>query len=413
MSPEPLQRRRIGSFCKRVKRDNEQGLDLEPLSVTKGRGVVLQSEKYNKRVATDPRKYQIGVDGDFAFDPMSLYYGAIGRIEGIGRGLVSPDYVVFSADDSVDHEFLQYLLRFPPMHDVYESLSETGNSFGKRRRLYWSIFETIELSLPPLQEQRKIAAILSSVDHAIEATQAVIDQLQVVKKAMMAELLTRGLPGRHTTFKMTETGQVPESWAVAPLASITDASAYGPRFPADCYDEQGNVGTLRTTDISEDGEIDYATIPMASLEANFFVPHVLRDGDVLVTRSGTCGIVSVFANQPFPVIPGAFLIRFRLVPEVDAQYVRLALMGPIVQRLIARMAAGGVQKNLSGTNLLTLPVPLPSAEEQAEIVAAERVLDVRLAAERTVLTQKKALKSALMSVLLTGEIRVTPDAEAA
>ena len=64
---------------------------------------------------------------------------------------------------------------------------------------------------PPLPEQRKIAAILSSVDDAIEKTQAVIDQLQVVKRGLMQELLTRGLPGRHTQFKPTEIGNVPKA----------------------------------------------------------------------------------------------------------------------------------------------------------------------------------------------------------
>lgn len=49
--------------------------------------------------------------------------------------------------------------------------------------------------MPPLPEQRKIAAILSSVDEVIEKTEAVIEQLGVVKRAMMQELLTRGMPG--------------------------------------------------------------------------------------------------------------------------------------------------------------------------------------------------------------------------
>ncbi len=173
MTPEGWSSRRIGAFAQRVKRQNTEGLDLEPLSVTKYNGVVRQSEKYKKRIATDPVKYVIAQDGDFAFDPMSLYYGAIGLVRGVGRGLISPDYVSFATDASVHDDFLDKLLRFPEMHKVYESLSETGNSFGKRRRLYWSVFENIELSLPPLPEQRKIAAILSSVDDAIEATQAV------------------------------------------------------------------------------------------------------------------------------------------------------------------------------------------------------------------------------------------------
>ena len=52
------------------------------------------------------------------------------------------------------------------------------------------------------------------MDEVIEKTEAVIEQLQVVKKAMMQELLTRGLPGRHTRFKQTEIGEIPEEWEV-------------------------------------------------------------------------------------------------------------------------------------------------------------------------------------------------------
>ena len=52
--------------------------------------------------------------------------------------------------------------------------------------------------IPPLFEQRKIAAILSSVDDAIEQTQSIIDQVRLVKRGLMQELLTRGLPERHS-----------------------------------------------------------------------------------------------------------------------------------------------------------------------------------------------------------------------
>jgi hypothetical protein len=76
---------------------------------------------------------------------------------------------------------------------------------------------------PPLPEQRKIAEILSSVDETIEKTEDVIAQLDVVKKAMLEELLTRGIPGRHSRFKMTEIGEVPAEWDVAPLGSLLRA----------------------------------------------------------------------------------------------------------------------------------------------------------------------------------------------
>lgn len=68
----------------------------------------------------------------------------------------------------------------------------------------------------------EIAKILSSVDDAIEKTQAVIDQTQVVKRGLMQELLARGLPGRYTRFKQTEIGQAPEGWIETNLGSVLE-----------------------------------------------------------------------------------------------------------------------------------------------------------------------------------------------
>ena len=73
------------------------------------------------------------------------------------------------------------------------------------------------LPLPPLPEQKKIAAILSSVDEAIGATEAVIAQTRRVKEGLLQDLLTRGIRrgGRpHTRFKETVIGEIPESWEV-------------------------------------------------------------------------------------------------------------------------------------------------------------------------------------------------------
>ena len=78
------------------------------------------------------------------------------------------------------------------------------------------------VALPPLPEQRMIAAILSSVDETIEKTQAVIDQVQVVKRGLMQQLLTRGLPGRHTRFKQTEIGEIPQAWHVLDLIHLSE-----------------------------------------------------------------------------------------------------------------------------------------------------------------------------------------------
>lgn len=387
-------------------------LGLPVLSVTKTRGPMLASERFGKALhSRDLSRYRVAHRDVIVADPMLLWDGSIGTQGVVDAGLVSPDYRVYAPSDQADPAFLAYVVRSPTMLPYYQGGARGTNV--RRNRIARADFLAIPLALPPLSEQRKIARILACADEAIETTQSVIDQLGVAKKAMMAELLTRGLPGRHTRFKPTEIGEVPEDWDVLTLGAITVESAFGPRFPATEYSPSGNFGTLRTTDVTAAWEIDYSTIPRARLDETQFRAHVLQDHDLLVTRSGTCGVVCVFKRQAIDIIPGAFLIRFRLRPSAQPEFVRLAMMTPATAARVQAMAAGGVQKNLSGTNLSRLALPMPPAVEQAEIVQAVEALDTRLRAESAVAEHLRALKTALVSVLLTGQVRVTPDGEAA
>jgi type I restriction enzyme S subunit len=70
-------------------------------------------------------------------------------------------------------------------------------------------------------------------------------------------------------------------------------------------------------------------------------------------------------------------------------------------------------KNISQEKLRALMVPQPSRAEQAQIADSFDILAERFRAETASLDALRIVKSALMSVLLTGEVRVKPDEEAA
>lgn len=406
MMVEPWSVRKIRDFASRSKVVNVEGDPLPPLSITKDRGVVLQSEKYKKQIATDLRKYVIARRDQFAFDPMSLYYGAIGRVGSMEVGLVSPDYVVFNVDETVDKTFLNYLLRSPHQVAVYEAVAETGNQFGKRRRVYWSVFEELEVRIPPLAQQRKIAAILLTVDEATEATRSVIDQLQVVKKVMMTELLTRGLPGRHTQFKQTEIGEVPEEWTVGPLREFAALSSGGTPNRTHTEFWNGGIPWVKT------GEINYGVImeteeTISSLGLASSSAKMLEPGTLLMAMYGqgvTRGRVAMLgiraavnqaclAISPAPDLSARFLFHI-----FSHRYDELRTLGH-----------EGSQKNLSARLVGDVVVPKPPSEEQADIVTALDCVATHINAETSFSAGLARVKHALMSVLLTGEIRVTPD----
>ena len=130
---------------------------------------------------------------------------------------------------------------------------------------------------------------------------------------------------------------LPEGWREVRFSEVTEFSAFGPRFSADLYDATGNVGVIRTTDINANGNIDYTNVPLARIPESLF-SHILEDGDLLITRSGTCGIVSIFKEQTIPMIAGAFLIRFKIKDVFNNEYIARILMHPLLQKEIRKIS---------------------------------------------------------------------------
>ena len=167
---------------------------------------------------------------------------------------------------------------------------------------------------------------------------------------------------------------LPKSWKLVPFGELRAHSAFGPRFSSKDYADDGDIATLRTTDISDDGRISYETMPLAKLDGQF-AKHFLKKGDLVITRSGTCGIAAVFTGYKMPVLPGAFLIRFRLHPSGNPLYYRYFFNSPVGRGHVLSTATGAVQQNLNITNLENLKVPFPPVAVQNRIVAALSAYD--------------------------------------
>lgn len=160
-----------------------------------------------------------------------------------------------------------------------------------------------------------------------------------------------------------------QAWETVPFGSIVAHSAFGPRFSGELYSEEGNVATLRTTDLSPHGEISYHSMPRADVNLNKFENHLLKLGDLVISRSGRVGTAAVFKSFDLPVLPGAFLIRFRMGDRADPLFYRYFFNSELGRPLILSVARGAAQQNINISNVELLPVPCPPMREQAGIVA--------------------------------------------
>jgi len=384
-------------------RDVENGEKAPVLSLTKNFGLIPQEQRFEKRVATnDVSNYKIIRRGWLVYNPYVIWEGAIYFLRNIEVGLLSPAYITWKPTTEVDWCFMDYLIRTTKMLDAFFKLS-TG-VVQRRRAIKKNVFSNILIHLPPIQEQRKIASILLTVDEAIMKTDEIIQKTQELKKGLMQQLMTRGIG--HKKFKETELGEIPEEWKIEPLSMHCESSAYGPRFSADLYSAEGNVGTIRTTDFTAEGEIDFDTVPMAVLPEEKIKEHILKPGDLLISRSGTVGLSAVFPNREGTYIPGAYLIRFRMKENIFSQWLKYYLDSNIGSNSLKRLSEGGVQKNLKGTSILRLSLPIPSINEQEKIVTILSGIDAKIKEERQKKQLLERLKKGLMEDLLTGRVRV-------
>jgi restriction endonuclease S subunit len=317
-----------------------------------------------------------------------------------------------SQASNLNLDFLSCLLRSPIF--LEHPLIKPASTTNSHQRIEELAFRRFELLLPPLPEQRKIAAILSSVDAAIEGTQAVIDQLHVVKQAMMADLLTRGLPGRHKKFKQTDIGEVPEEWAVVSLGSLASFVTSGSRGWAEYYATEGAL-FIRSQNVRA-GVLDFSDRAFVRVPAGAEGERTrVASSDVLITITGNSvgnvaeapeGLGDAYVSQHVGLV--------RLKEPSEASFVATYLSpGAPGNAQVLAAQYGQSKPGLSLTNVRSFLIPTPSFAEMSEIQAAVASVQDRIGGEERELESLRDTKSALMSVLLSGEVRVRVDEESA
>lgn len=279
--------------------------------------------------------------------------------------------------------------------------------------------ESIIALFPPLPEQQKIAAILTSVDEVIEKTQAQINKLKDLKTGMMQELLTRGVgvDGKpHTEFKDSPVGRIPKAWEVLPLSSLAitkglQTGPFGGQLHADEYTEKGipvimpknmksnNVCIQNIARISEDKAIELSK-------------HRVMEGDIVFSRRGDIGRFVLINKKNEGWLCGTGSLRARLdrttiLPLYLSSYLTLDL----VIEWLNNNAVGQTMLNLNTSILGELPVVLPPIYEQELIANSIESIDKRLGILGRKLSQIQKSKKALMQDLLTGKVRVKVDTE--
>ncbi len=354
---------------------------------------------------------------NYLYDGDSIILGRKGSIDRVyfatGKFWTIDTAYYLSEFNEAFPKWLFYFLQTVDLRGMNEA---TGVPSLSRNFLY-----AIEILTPPVEEQEQISIILSTIDRAIEQTEAIIAKQQRIKTGLMQDLLTKGIDENGNIrseetheFKDSAIGRIPVEWELEEFGNRVKESAFGPRFSSNLYSDRGNFALLRTTDLDVDGNIIYTQMPLAKLPESEFNKHILQSEDLLITRSGTCGLTAMFTNYGTPTIPGAFSIRFRLIKNLALPlYIKIYFNWEVGRKRLLDLAEGGVQKNLRGSAINQMLFAFPDIEEQKRMVEGLMFIQSLIDLDREKLEKLKHIKTGLMQDLLTGKVRVTPLLEGA
>ena len=256
------------------------------MGVKKEDGIVPMAERL---VAADISRYKVVRNNWFAYNPMRLNIGSIARWQGESDVLVSPDYVVFRClERSMPTTLLpEYFDSFRGSRQWDAFVSEAGDG-GVRVRIYYRDIAQLQLALPDVEEQQKIAECLGSLDDLIVAEGRKLEALRQHKQGLMQQLFPQSgetVPRlRFPEFLNGSTWDEPE-WEEKELGDVSEVLMCKRIFASQTNPNGGvpfyKIGTLG-------GEPD-AFISKDLFEEYKSKYNFPRPGEILITCSGTVG----------------------------------------------------------------------------------------------------------------------------
>ena len=273
---------------------------------------------------------------------------------------------------------------------------------GGQGNLSADIIKNLQIPLPPLPEQKKIADCLSTWDVAIEKQNALINALTDRKKALMQQLLTgkKRLPGFSG------------EWKEVKLGSICENFQNGNAFSAKDYKKTG-IPIVTMGNINLGGYFYFS-----ESKSNFWIEdkslerYEIKKGDLIIAMTDVTPEKNLIGLTSIIDIDRIFYLNQRvghiiLKPKLaDTDFIFYLSQNSYWRNQCKAFATLGVQANLGTNDIKNINIKLPSLSEQTAIAEILATADRELQLQKEKLVQLQTQKKGLMQVLLTGKKRL-------
>ena len=370
---------------------NKDNLPLESYSITNEHGFVPQDEKFENGGTmreADKRMYYIVSPNSFAYNPARINVGSIGY-QNIGKNvIVSSLYEVFKTSEDVDDRLLWHWFKSPDFQKLIMQLQEGG----VRLYFYYDKLCMGEVSLPSLEEQRKIGKLFDTLDNLITLHQRKFEKLTNVKKSMLEKMF----PQNGSSYPEIRFKGFTDPWEQRKLSEMCGTFEYGLNAAAKEFD--GKNKYIRITDI-DDASREFLLSDLSSPDIclDGMSKYLLSSGDIVFARTGaSVGKTYIYRENDGIVYFAGFLIRAKVNQDNDAEFVFQSTLSPSYEKYIRITSQRSGQPGVNAQEYGEYDLFAPSKEEQQRIGHFLRGIDNLITLHQRELEKLQNIKKSML-----------------
>lgn len=297
-------------------------------------------------------------------------------------------------NDRVDVDYLISYFLTKRGTDILEAASPGGA--GRNKTLGQERFLKSKIILPPIEEQRKIAAILATQDKVIELKEKRLAEKQKQKKYLMQQLLTgkKRLPGFS------------EEWKIKPLNKLTEKqkkknSGFQYHLVLSNSAQHGIV--------SQDQEFDKEIANEERIDGYYIVLPGAFVYNPRISVTAPCGPINVNETGETGIMSPLYTVFTISSPQISQDFLKYYFQSSCWYKYVKGVANYGARHDrisISDGDFFDMLIPLPTKEEQSYIAKVLSASNREIELLQQDIEQEKQKKKALMQLLLTGIVRV-------
>lgn len=352
------------------------------LTIIQGKGTVLRTQSGRDILFDESRKntYKKVQRNDFIIHLRSFEAGL--EIAN-SNGIVSPAYTILRNKIPIATMFYRNYFRSNKF--INQILRKAVEGIRDGKQISYSQFKKLPIIYASLDEQKKIANFLSTVDKKISNLEDIIINLEKQKKGLLQQIFNQEL-----RFKDENDNNYPdwEKKKLGDISDVRDGTHDSPKYINSGY-------PLITSKNIQNGKISFKDINYISKEDynNINKRSKVSIGDILMSMIGTVGNVALLSEENFAIKNVALFKEKSLLKNIFLiQY----LQSNLFYKSINNLNEGGTQKFISLKNIRNLYINLPCLEEQTKIADFLSAFDRKIDNQKAQLEHWKQIKKGLL-----------------